>query len=183
MKHAPFIDRKRFVSIAIRYSHPAACRSLRGRSFQATIGFGTYFFQHVPPRPDRFICPDHQEISAIPQASSHRNFRIRQAREKPERLLFKQGRKLCFFHGQAFGNPKNPSDPDATYDGHKGKGYQVQVAETFRSGDEAPALSLITHINVEPMHHHDSEALVPAIERTKKWGCTQTNAGRRRLRK
>jgi IS5 family transposase len=65
---------------------------------------------------------------------------------------------------------QNPSDPDATYDGHKGKGYQVQVAETYRTGDEAPALSLITHINVEPAHHHDSEALVPAIERTKKMG-------------
>ena len=65
---------------------------------------------------------------------------------------------------------QNPSDPDATYDGHKGKGYQVQVAETYCTGDEASALSLITHINVEPAHHHDSEALVPAIERTKKIG-------------
>ena len=26
---------------------------------------------------------------------------------------------------------QNPSDPDATYDGHKGQGYQVQVMETF----------------------------------------------------
>jgi len=25
---------------------------------------------------------------------------------------------------------QNPSDPDATYDGHKGKGYQVQLVET-----------------------------------------------------
>ena len=24
---------------------------------------------------------------------------------------------------------QNPSDPDATYDGHKGVGYQVQIAE------------------------------------------------------
>jgi hypothetical protein len=65
---------------------------------------------------------------------------------------------------------QNPSDPDATYDGHKGKGYQVQVAETYRTEDEAPALSLSSHINVEPAHHHDSEALIPAIERTKKMG-------------
>ena len=79
---------------------------------------------------------------------------------------------------------QNPSDPNATYDGHKGKGYQVQVAETYRTEDEAPALSLITHIDVEPAHLHDSEALIPAIERTKKIGfCTQTNADRRRLRK
>jgi hypothetical protein len=26
---------------------------------------------------------------------------------------------------------QNPSDPDATYSGHKGQGYQVQVMETF----------------------------------------------------
>jgi hypothetical protein len=25
---------------------------------------------------------------------------------------------------------QNPSDPDATYSGHKGQGYQVQVMET-----------------------------------------------------
>ena len=25
---------------------------------------------------------------------------------------------------------QNPSDPDATYDGHKGRGYQVQISET-----------------------------------------------------
>ena len=25
----------------------------------------------------------------------------------------------------------NPSDPDATFDGHKGSGYQVQLSETY----------------------------------------------------
>ena len=28
---------------------------------------------------------------------------------------------------------QNPSDPDATYDGHKGEGYQVQITETCNS--------------------------------------------------
>jgi len=81
---------------------------------------------------------------------------------------------------------QNPSDPDATYDGHKGQGYQVQVLETFTptgaeqpesgvsAGDEAdsdsekagakPALNLITHVEVEPAHVHDSSALKPALE-------------------
>tara|TARA_A100001015_G_scaffold319008_1_gene440625 strand:+ start:6552 stop:7133 length:582 start_codon:yes stop_codon:yes gene_type:complete len=63
---------------------------------------------------------------------------------------------------------KNLFDPDATYDGHMGKGYQIQVAETLRTADEAPAFSLITHVIVETAHHHYSEALIPAIERTKK---------------
>jgi len=32
---------------------------------------------------------------------------------------------------------QNPSDPDATYDGHKGSGYQVQLAETCHPENEA----------------------------------------------
>ena len=45
---------------------------------------------------------------------------------------------------------QNPSDPDATYSGHKGQGYQVQIMETF-SCSEDPAereqtLNLITHM-------------------------------------
>ena len=63
---------------------------------------------------------------------------------------------------------QNPSDPDATYDGHKGQGYQVQVMETYTTTEE-PAqkeqtLSLITHVSVEPAHVSDTHALLPAIE-------------------
>ena len=32
---------------------------------------------------------------------------------------------------------QNPSDPDATYDGHKGQGYQVQISETCHPQNEA----------------------------------------------
>ncbi len=81
---------------------------------------------------------------------------------------------------------QNPSDPDAGYDGHKGQGYQVQIQETFtpaedeteqpesgtgedsRTGDKEddkePVLNLITHVEVEPAHMHDSAALKPALE-------------------
>ncbi len=81
---------------------------------------------------------------------------------------------------------QNPSDPDASYDGHKGQGYQVQVMETFTpteaegdkdqpeseaedskpgaAKDEEPTLNLITHVEVEPAHVHDSIALKPALE-------------------
>ena len=61
---------------------------------------------------------------------------------------------------------QNPSDPDATYSGHKGQGYQVQVMETF-CDDEAQkdqSLELITHVEVEQAHESDANALVPAIE-------------------
>ena len=63
---------------------------------------------------------------------------------------------------------QNPSDPDATYSGHKGQGYQVQVMETFiRGEDKQEQLNLITHVNVQTACEHDSHALAPAIADTK----------------
>mgnify|MGYP001556063219 CR=1 FL=1 len=48
---------------------------------------------------------------------------------------------------------QNPSDPDATYSGHKGQGYQVQVMETFSrcedKQEKEEQLNLITHVNVQ----------------------------------
>jgi len=69
---------------------------------------------------------------------------------------------------------QNPSDPDATYSGHKGQGYQVQVMETFtETGDKdkkEQTLNLVTHVSVERACEHDSGALVPAIEDTQNRG-------------
>lgn len=64
---------------------------------------------------------------------------------------------------------QNPSDIDATYDGHKGQGYQVQLMETYSRKDAAAdvenkKLELITHVKVEPAHIHDSKAIKPALE-------------------
>jgi hypothetical protein len=67
---------------------------------------------------------------------------------------------------------QNPSDPDASYDGHKGQGYQMQVAETY-SRDETKkkkSLSLITEVIAEPAHRSDAEALIPLIEATQERG-------------
>lgn len=65
---------------------------------------------------------------------------------------------------------QNPSDPDATYSGHKGQGYQVQVMETYTEHDDdekkAGQLNLITHVQVEKACQSDAQALLPAIEDT-----------------
>lgn len=62
---------------------------------------------------------------------------------------------------------QNPSDPDATYDGHKGQGYQVQVMETYNKhqdrDEKEKELNLITHVAVQTACESDSNALVPAI--------------------
>jgi hypothetical protein len=65
---------------------------------------------------------------------------------------------------------QNPSDPNAGYDGHKGKGYQVQVAETFCTDQDQGALSLITYVEVEPAHESDANALIPCLESTNERG-------------
>jgi hypothetical protein len=58
---------------------------------------------------------------------------------------------------------QSPSDPDATYSGHKGKGYQVQIAET--SHEDNP-VEIITYVAVEGAHEDDHAALIPYIEQT-----------------
>lgn len=65
---------------------------------------------------------------------------------------------------------QNPSDPDATYDGHKGKGYQAQVAETYSAQAEDKPLSLITYIEVEAAHQSDAHAVEPYLEQGKSRG-------------
>jgi len=61
---------------------------------------------------------------------------------------------------------QNPSDPDASYCGHKGQWYQVQILETYSPDKSQP--DLITHVSVESAHESDTNALIPAIEDTKK---------------
>jgi hypothetical protein len=61
---------------------------------------------------------------------------------------------------------QNPSDPDAGYCGHKGKGYQLQVMETYSEDKSQP--NLITHIKVEAANESDAYALLPAIEDAQK---------------
>jgi len=69
---------------------------------------------------------------------------------------------------------QNPSDPDATYSGHKGQGYQLQVMETYTDTEDkqvkSKTLNLVTHVKVEKACDSDAQALIPAIESTQKRG-------------
>ena len=60
---------------------------------------------------------------------------------------------------------QNPSDPDATYDGHKGPGYQVQLSETCSEKNE---VQLITCALPEKAHEQDSDALPKVVENLEK---------------
>ncbi len=56
---------------------------------------------------------------------------------------------------------QSPFDPDASYDGHKGVGYQVQISETCVKGNP---IQVITRVAVEPAHISDQHAIIPALE-------------------
>ena len=66
---------------------------------------------------------------------------------------------------------QNPSDPDASYDHYKGKGYQVQVMESYGEEGEASeakkSLNLITYVQAEGAHESDSQAVEPALEKSR----------------
>ena len=51
---------------------------------------------------------------------------------------------------------QNPSDPDATYDGHKGQGYQIQLTETCNPDNE---VQLIVSALPQTAAESDSEAV------------------------
>lgn len=56
---------------------------------------------------------------------------------------------------------QNPSDLDATYDGHKGPGYQVQLTETCVPGN---GVQLITAVLPQTACEPDGDALVPMLD-------------------
>jgi hypothetical protein len=88
--------------------------------------------------------------------------------------------------------PKNPkvekipptslqgSDDDATY-GHKGKGYQVQVAETCDPENE---MEVVTHVSVEGAHESDQHVTIVVLDDLEQKDCkpntllADTNYGR-----
>jgi len=72
------------------------------------------------------------------------------------------------------------SDDDATY-GHKGKGYQAQVAETCEPEN---AMQVVTHVSMEGAHQSDQHAPPRVLDDLEQKGCkpdtllADTNYGR-----
>ena len=56
---------------------------------------------------------------------------------------------------------QSPHDPDATYSGHKGKGYEVQVCETCSASNE---VEVITHVEVTEACASDQQATLPVLD-------------------
>lgn len=59
---------------------------------------------------------------------------------------------------------QNPSDPEATYDGKKGPGYQVQISETCSEDNE---VQLVTGVLPQTAADSDAESVAPMMEQLK----------------
>ena len=62
---------------------------------------------------------------------------------------------------------QNPSDPEATYDAHKGPGYQVQITETCSPDND---VQLITAALPQTACESDDAAVVPMLEQLQERG-------------
>jgi hypothetical protein len=75
-------------------------------------------------------------------------------------------------NGQSARVLQNPSDPGAGYDGHKGPGYQVQIAQACEHGEEAPGI--ITACLVQSAAESDASAPAHIIAQQERMGtCAQ----------
>lgn len=69
--------------------------------------------------------------------------------------------------GQSSRVLQNPSDPEAGYDGHKGPGYQLQIAQSYGEENE---VNLITACLPQSAAESDSDALTPVLENQADYG-------------
>ncbi len=81
-----------------------------------------------------------------------------------ERIFYEQcevhEEKVCIKKKTGGNVIQNPSDPGATYDGHKGPGYQVQISETCHPDNEVQLITCaLPQTAVEPDSTATSEVL------------------------
>jgi Transposase DDE domain len=75
--------------------------------------------------------------------------------------------KICIKKNPGGDTLQNPTDPDATYDGKKGKGYQVQISETCSKNNEE---QIITALIPQTATESDTTALPAVLEQLKENG-------------
>ncbi|GAB0056042.1 hypothetical protein SIID45300_00341 [Candidatus Magnetaquicoccaceae bacterium FCR-1] len=94
-------------------------------------------------------------VAALPEFALLERLLSEQCRIEGEAAILKEGKEI------ASDSLQSPFDPEASYDGHKGVGYQAQLSETC--GADNP-VQVITRIEVEPAHKSDQHALIPALD-------------------
>ena len=82
-----------------------------------------------------------------------------------ERIFYEQcdvdEEKVCIKQKTGGDVMQNPSDPDATYDGHKGQGYQAQLSETCNPEND---VQIITAALPQTASESDAYAVEPVLD-------------------
>lgn len=69
---------------------------------------------------------------------------------------------------------QTPHDPEVTYSGHKGQGYEVQISQTCQDKNTPPEqknpVQLMTEVQLTPSAHSDARATIAMIEALEKAG-------------
>ena len=95
------------------------------------------------------------EFEALPEE-------LRQRYAASDKRLFADNSTTAVLRIKTGGNVmQNPSDPDATYSGHKGAGYQVQLSETCHPDNE---VQLILAAIPQTAATTDGESLLPVLD-------------------
>lgn len=110
-----------------------------------------------------FLVSGFEAIEAVTQMTSYQLMK----RLLSEQVEVSEGHDLALIEKPSSDSLQNPSDPDASYSGHKGKGYQAQVSETC--DDENP-FEVITCVRVEQASDSDSDALEPVMDELESTG-------------
>jgi hypothetical protein len=97
--------------------------------------------------------------------SDHPEHAHRETYKALERIFYEQcdvdEEKVCIKQKTGGDVMQNPSDPDATYDGHKGQGYQAQLSETCNPEND---VQIITAALPQTASESDAYAVEPVLE-------------------
>lgn len=105
----------------------------------------------------RMLMDRYADHPRIPQMTSYQNM-LRVFSEQCEIV----GGKIAVRTKTGSRSMQNPSDPDATFDGHKGKGYQLQLSETCHPDNP---VQMVTCAIPQTAADEDGDALPQVVEK------------------
>lgn len=158
---------------ALRKEHPRLCAVVReeicGRYLDREGYFADARSSEAPRRlaeaaldahwlVQRFV--DHRSVSAMESFALLRRLYDEQCvppqEDEPVRIELQERPSSASL--------QSPSDPDATY-GHKGKGYEVQLAETC---EESNPFQVVTAVSVNGANESDHRQVLPILEQAER---------------
>jgi len=158
---------------ALRKDHPRLCNRVAEQVRQRYLDREGYFADarssDAPRRLEQAaldlhglvqLFKDHKQVAAMEAFA----LVLRLYKEQCDPPKGKRPRRIALKEKPSSSSLQSPSDPDVTY-GHKGKGYEVQLAE---SCDEENAFQAITAVDINGANESDQHQVGPVLEQTER---------------